>query len=131
MIQKKNPNAILTSVDLKKFHDENADFIECDLSSSRDRTKLTEQKYDVLCCTDVFEHLDKTFIDDVIQMCSLLSPKCVLCIANHSDILNGVELHTIQENDSWWEQRLRKHFIIERKEIKYNGKLYMYLCTSK
>jgi hypothetical protein len=116
---------------LKKFHNENADFIGCDLSSSRDRTKLTEQKYDVLCCTDVFEHLDKTFIDDVIHMCSLLSPTCVLCIANHSDILNGVELHTIQENDSWWESRMKKHFNIIRKEVKYDGKLYMYLCASK
>jgi len=131
LIRMNYPNVKLTSVDIQKFNDEKETFIRCDLSSHDDRLNLLDKKYDVLCCTDVFEHLDKTFIDDVINMCSLLSKKCILCIANHSDIINGVELHTIQENDIWWESHLDKHLIIEQKVVLYNGTLYTYLCTSK
>ena len=64
-------------------------------------------------------------------MCSMLSNNCVLAIANHSDVMNGIELHTIQENDKWWELYLTKYFVIEKKEIRYNGTLYMYFCTKK
>ncbi|NBR60034.1 MAG: class I SAM-dependent methyltransferase [Actinobacteria bacterium] len=124
-------NLEITSVDLKKFHNHNnIKFIECDLSKSSDRNKLLENEYDILICSDVFEHLDKSFIEDVIIMCSKLSKTCIFSIANHSDIINGVELHTIQEKDSWWENIITKYFQINKKDIYYNGILYMYICTS-
>jgi trans-aconitate methyltransferase len=131
MIKDVFPNSIITSVDLEKFNNENVNFKQCNLSNANERNSLTTNIYDVLCCTDVFEHLDKSFIEDVIQMCSILSNKCVLAIANHSDVQNGIELHTIQENDNWWDSYLTKYFIIEKKEMHYDGRLYMYFCTKK
>jgi 2-polyprenyl-3-methyl-5-hydroxy-6-metoxy-1,4-benzoquinol methylase len=124
-------NYSLTSVDLDKFHNELCDtFIKCDLSQEKDRLQLLEKKYDILICTDVFEHLDKSFIENVIHMCSKLSQKCIFGIANHSDILNNVELHTIQENDIWWENILNKYFNIIKKDVYYGDKLYMYVCET-
>lgn len=131
MVKNCFPNSTITSVDLEKFNNENVNFKKCDLSNADDRNNLIDNSYNVLCCTDVFEHLDKSFIEDVIKMCSVLSKNCVLAIANHSDIMNGIELHTIQENDKWWELYLTKYFVIEKKEIRYNGTLYMYFCTKK
>ena len=126
------PNLSITSVDLKQFHNYDIDsFIRCDLSKQDDREKLLNNTYDILVCTDVFEHLDKRFIEDVVVMCAKLSKKCIFGIANHSDIWNGVELHTIQENDMWWDNLLKKYFIIDKKDTMFNNRLYMYICTSK
>jgi|688.fasta_scaffold1037775_1 2-polyprenyl-3-methyl-5-hydroxy-6-metoxy-1,4-benzoquinol methylase len=130
LILKNFKDCKITSVDLEKFNNLDINFIKCDLSSVNDRNTLTNKKYDVLTCTDVFEHLDKSFIEEVIVSCSLLSKECIFAIANHSDIINNIELHTIQENDSWWEKYLLKYFEIKCKKIEYNGKLYMYKCKS-
>jgi len=122
----------ITSVDLKKFNDIPVNnFIPCDLSKEPDRANIIIRKYDVVTCLDVFEHLDKFYIEDVIKMCATISPISVFSIANHSDIINGIELHTIQENDIWWEQILLKYFTITDKKMCYNGRLYMYICESK
>ena len=54
-------------------------------------------------------------------------------LANISDTIhsiNNIELHTIQENDFWWEKYLLKYFEIESKKIEYGGKLYMYKCKT-
>jgi 2-polyprenyl-3-methyl-5-hydroxy-6-metoxy-1,4-benzoquinol methylase len=120
-------NNEITSVDLKQFHSEPVDaFIPCNLSNPEDRNLLLEKKYDILICTDVFEHLQKSFIEDVICMCSRLADICILSIANHSDVWNGIELHTIRENDKWWENALLKYFVIEDKQTVYGGRLYNY-----
>jgi 2-polyprenyl-3-methyl-5-hydroxy-6-metoxy-1,4-benzoquinol methylase len=132
MINNSNiPNMTITSVDLKQFHNYHVNtFIECDLSKEEDRNKLINDNYDILICTDVFEHLDKSFIEDVVIMCAKLSKKCIFGIANHSDIWNGVQLHTIQENDIWWDNLLNKYFYINKKDIMCDNQLYMYVCTS-
>jgi 2-polyprenyl-3-methyl-5-hydroxy-6-metoxy-1,4-benzoquinol methylase len=125
-------NYKITSVDLSKFHNESCDkFIVCNLSKEEDRNILIKDTYDILICTDVFEHLDKSYIEDVIKMCSQMSSKCIFGIANHSSIVNGIELHTIQENDIWWDNILVKYFNIEKKEFYVNGLLYYYICNTK
>lgn len=125
-------NLSITSVDLKQFHNYQINnFIDCDLSKSEDRHKLLNDNYDILVCTDVFEHLDKSFIEDVISMCSKLSKRCIFGIANHSDVWNGIELHTIQESDAWWENLLNKYFTIDRKNKMFGDRLYMYVCSTK
>lgn len=124
-------NSNITSVDLDKFNDIPVNFKKCNLSLYQDRDNLLTSKYDILTCTDVLEHLDKSFIEDVILMFSKLSKDCIFSIANHSDIVNNVQLHTIQENDLWWDDKLLKYFSITKKQIEYNGQLYMYVCKSK
>uniref|UniRef100_A0A6C0HBS4 Methyltransferase domain-containing protein n=1 Tax=viral metagenome TaxID=1070528 RepID=A0A6C0HBS4_9ZZZZ len=132
LVKKRFINSNITSADLNNFHNNNdVNFVKCNLSNPDNRDALLNSKYDILTCTDVFEHLDKFFIEDVIEMCSKLSDVCIFAIANHSDIINNVELHTIQENDLWWDEKLNKFFYIEKKEIKYEGILYLYVCISK
>lgn len=124
------PNSVITSVDLKKFHNCNVnEFITCDLSKESDRDKI-QGKYDILICTDVFEHLDKCFIQDVIYLCARLSSTCILAIANHSDIINGIELHTIQECSDWWDVLIKKYFNIDKYDMFYQNRLYIYECSS-
>jgi hypothetical protein len=124
-------NLKITSVDLDNYHNLDIDeFIKCNLSKKDDIDALLTNKYDILICTDVFEHLDKSFIEDVIKMCSKISTYSIFAIANHSDIWNGIELHTIQENDIWWENLLNKYFILDKKEVHYNGRLYMYVAKT-
>jgi cyclopropane fatty-acyl-phospholipid synthase-like methyltransferase len=125
-------NYSITSVDLNMYHSENVDnFIRCDLSSPVQREALLEKQFDILTCTDVLEHLDKSFIEDVLRLYSNLSTYSILAIANHSDIIDGVELHTIQQNDTWWENYILKYFSIVDKQTFYNGRLYMYVCKTQ
>lgn len=125
-------NLKTTSVDLDNFHNVIVDnFIKCDLSKELDRNNLLNSKYDILICTDVFEHLDKSFIEDVIELCSKISKYSIIAIANHSDIWNGIELHTIQENIDWWNAILDKYFYINYSESLINDCLYIYRLTSK
>lgn len=127
LVKEHFPNAIITSVDLHKFHDNHVDyFIECNLMENNDRVKLLGKKYNVLVCTDVLEHLDKRYINEVFQLFYSLADKALIAIANHSDILNGVELHTIQESDIWWDNCITKYYKICQCIHKYDGILYMY-----
>jgi 2-polyprenyl-3-methyl-5-hydroxy-6-metoxy-1,4-benzoquinol methylase len=131
LIKESFNNAKITSVDLEKFHfKEVNNFIKCDLSNSNDRAKLLENKYDILVSTDVLEHLDISFIDDVIQMFSKMSHKSILAVANHSDIINGVELHTIQKEKFWWNNLIGKYFNINECLEKYNGRLFLYKLSN-
>ena len=123
-------NSVITSVDLHKFHPYEVNtFITCDLSNNNDRNKITGT-YDVVVSTDVFEHLDKSFINDIITMCSRLSNTCIFAIANHSDIINGIELHTIQEPHTYWNALLEPYFTIQEIIIMHDNQLYLYNCIT-
>lgn len=123
------PNSEITSVDLNQFHNENiVEFIKCDLSVETDRQKLLEKSYDVVTCTDVLEHLDESFIEEVIQMLSKLAKHSILAIANHSDIWNGIELHTIQKDCDWWTRLIEKYYVIRASQVLYNNRLYEFDC---
>jgi cyclopropane fatty-acyl-phospholipid synthase-like methyltransferase len=122
----------ITSLDVSKFHNYDVDFINCDLSKKEDLDKLKNFKFDILTCTDVFEHLDKSFIDNVIDMCSQIGTYCLFVIANHSDKWNNIELHTIQENIEWWREKLIKYFTINSEKSLYKGGwLYFFECVKK
>lgn len=102
MIKKQYPHIEITSTDLSKFHDVDVkEFREVDLSN-KDTLFEVDEKYDLLTCLDVLEHLDDSFIKDVFEWFSKISKKQILTIANHSEIQNGVEIHTIQEDMSYW-----------------------------
>lgn len=122
------PNMTLTAVDLNNYHNLEIDkFIKCDLSIAEQRAIVQSSgPYDILICTDVFEHLNESFIEDVVAMCSGLASNSIIAIANHPDIQNGVELHTIQKDSSWWDTLLKKYFTIVEKSIHYDNMLYMY-----
>jgi hypothetical protein len=122
---KKFPVAKLTAVDLENFS-KFPNFIKCDLSKIDSRNNLLNEKYDYLSSTDLLEHLDKSFIDDVVCLFSKLADTCLISVANHSDVINGIELHTIQENDIWWDAIFSRYFTILDKQISSCGFIYMY-----
>jgi 2-polyprenyl-3-methyl-5-hydroxy-6-metoxy-1,4-benzoquinol methylase len=126
-IQANFKNAIITSVDLERFNTiSGITFIQCDLSKAEDRNKLLLKKYDVVVSTDVLEHLDISFITEVIELFSKLSNKSILAIANHSDVWNGIELHTIQGNSIWWMNLLNKYFKLQKFESIFDDILYLF-----
>ena len=67
-------------------------------------------KHEAFYCMDVLEHLQLHELVENIKALSKIAPVGLLGIANHSDMWNGVELHTIQEDSSWWSQALKGYF---------------------
>ena len=124
-----HPNINITSCDLKKFHDFDVDFIQINLCDN-ENVKI-DNKYDLLTCLDVLEHLEKTCVDNVLRLFSNISKHSLITIANHSDIKNGVELHIIQENMGYWSPIIEKYFQINNVDTKYDGRLYLLELTSK
>jgi 2-polyprenyl-3-methyl-5-hydroxy-6-metoxy-1,4-benzoquinol methylase len=132
-IHKLYPKTRITSSDIKRFHQEDVShFIKCDLSSEEDRNNLLASgTYDIITCTDVLEHLEKSFIIDVIETISKLANYAILAIANHSDIWEGYELHIIQEGNEYWEDLITQYFEIVDKQNTYNDMLMMYVLKRK
>lgn len=90
------------------------------------------QIFDGLICMDVLEHIPYENIDETIFSLSKMSNSAFYGIANHSDVLNGVQLHLIQENNNWWKEELSKYyknviFITDQ----FNGLFYYFYCYNK
>jgi len=125
------PNIIVESSDLKKFHGLNTKFHEINLCDSKTFKSIEDSKYDLLSCLDVLEHIEKDCVDDVLSLFSKISKYSLLTIANHSDKQNGVELHLIQENLTYWNPIIEKYFEILDTKKEYNEKLYLLTLKSK
>lgn len=128
LIQMNFPDVEITSVDLEKFHKRDvAQFIQCDLSKPASRDQLKKSgTYDLVTCTDVFEHLDESFMEDVISTLATLAPNAIYAVANHSDVINGIELHTIQRDHLWWSALFEKYYTILDFTSDYGGRLYQF-----
>lgn len=131
MIKSFDPKVQITSTDLKKFHNYDIPFFEVNLCDTNTFKNITPSKFDLLTCLDVLEHIEKGCVEDVIRTFSELSRYSVLTIANHSDVLNGVELHLIQENLNYWGPIIEKYFTILDQQEHYNGRLYLFTLKSK
>jgi len=125
-LAKEQLNCIITSYDLEKFHDIDVEFIQGDLSKEKDREVLQNKSYDCLVSLGVLEHLDEACIDNVINSLSMISNKAFITVANHSDILNGVELHTIQKDINWWNEKFSKYYNILETSTHYDERLFVY-----
>lgn len=135
-VSKEIPNVDITCTDLSKFNDLDYKFIDVDLSKKEDLEKLETNGYDLLTCLDVLEHLDKSFIDNVLENFARISKNAILTIANHSDIQNNIELHTIIEDISYWGPLIEKYFeIIDQGSYdfpqKNNNVNYLYVFALK
>jgi cyclopropane fatty-acyl-phospholipid synthase-like methyltransferase len=129
-----NPEIKILSTDLENFHNLNFDFRKIDLSDNKTFFEVNE-KYELLSCLDVLEHLEENLLDDVFSWFSKISENQVLTIANHSEILNGKEIHLIQENLDYWEPIILNHLEIISKETKvfyHMGRPhYLYILITK
>lgn len=131
VIKNFDQNIKITSTDLKKFHNYEVPFFEVNLCEPDTFKNITPNKFDMLTCLDVMEHIESGCVENVIKVFSEISKFSVLTIANHSDILNGVELHLIQENLTYWKPIIEKHFVIVDQQEHYNGRLYLFILKSK
>lgn len=122
-------NILITSTDLAKYHNFDVNFYSMNLSNKEDRDMIKD-KFDIVTCLDVLEHLDESYIEEVIEMLSKLGKKIYLTIANHSDIFDGVELHTIQQPKHYWDNLLKKYFITLIEEVYFNNRLFLYKLES-
>ena len=107
----------VTSLDLANFHNiPSATFIKANLSEKSQREEILflfqDEKFDALTCMDCLEHLDKSFIDDVLFLFSKIAKRSIFTIANHSDVWNGIELHLIQEEPEYWRKIISEHSVI-------------------
>jgi len=116
------------SYDLQNFLDKElknkVTFSHLDLSDATSLNKIT--KTDILFCLDVLEHLEEKYVEQVLRRFSKSCDFCFLTIANHSDIIGGVELHLIQEGKEYWSSKISKYFDILSIESEYNNRLIIY-----
>lgn len=131
VIRNFDPKINIASTDLKKFHNYDVPFFEVNLCEPDTFKNIKPNKFDLLTCLDVMEHIEKGCVEDVIRVFSEISRFSILTIANHSDILNGVELHVIQENLTYWKPIIEKYFVILDQQEHYNGRLYLFTLKSK
>jgi len=125
------PDMKLTAVDLNNYH--NLDCVKhvtADLTQDSAREKISG-KYEVLTCLDCLEHFEEIYIRDILEMFSRLSETFLFSIANHSDIVDSVELHLIQKGSTWWTNILSEFFEITYFESLCDNRLYLYKCKRK
>ena len=73
-------------------------------------TKISDNEYDVGLCMDVLEHIPYENINQFIKEINRISSESILGIANHSDMFFGNELHLIQEDSTWWYNKLNEYY---------------------
>lgn len=78
---------------------------------------------DVVMCTDVAEHIEPELLDNVLSHIASLTKKvCYMSICTRAALKNlpdGRNAHLIVKPLEWWEERLDKHFKIQK--IKQSG----------
>jgi 2-polyprenyl-3-methyl-5-hydroxy-6-metoxy-1,4-benzoquinol methylase len=82
-----------------------------------------EVNVDFLFCSDVLEHLSYSDLDSVLPKLKKASPIALFGIANHSDIIEGIQLHLIREDSVWWSDKLSLHYA--------NVNVLGHLCNNK
>lgn len=133
LIRKLPKEKNIFSYDLDCFYEAsafgNVVFEKIDLSSPTSLHNI--KKVDLLYCLDVLEHIEEKHIDLILHNFSKKCNFCFLTIANHSDVINGVELHLIQKNETFWNEKVGQFFKINHFEKAYGNRLYLYQLSTK
>lgn len=122
------------SIDLDKYFNlTNIHFNSLDLLDNEQLTNFfyNNSSFDIITCLDCLEHLREESIDNVFYNFSKHSKISIFTIANHSDTSGGIELHTIQRDNSWWKSIIEKYYDILDYKEEYGGVLYLYHCKTK
>ena len=131
MASKHYPNLAITSADLTNYHNlHSIPFFKVDLND----IKTPIGKFDIITCMDVLEHLNKNTIENTLTELATSCKVLICSIANHSDVKDGVELHTIQEGAEYWEEMFKGKFEVVTKEDRYRlndvPRLHLYVLQS-
>lgn len=76
-------------------------------------SKLPLQRYDVVVCTDVLEHLDQNEIDAVLGHIRQLSDNAVFVVSTgvaKTVLPSGENAHATVQNADWWRDKLAATF---------------------
>lgn len=133
----------INSADLDKFHTYNVPFYKLNILNEFDRKILENKKFDLLTCLDVMEHLEKNQTDEIFKFFSKISKFQIFTIANHPDIQDGKDIHTIQEKLPFWINSVKKSLKINyiqrvkffskpdcNPELKRYNYLYIFITAS-
>lgn len=75
---------------------------------------------DLVCCIDVLEHIEPTFLDNVLEELSRITMKRGFFTVHTGPaakvLSDGRNAHLTQQPKTWWEPKLRHHFEIEHME---------------
>lgn len=126
-ILKQYPDIKISTSDIENFHNIDIPFYKIDLTNIN--TLKDIEKHDIITCTDVLEHLPEESLKEIIEVFSKKCKVAIFTIANHSEIINNVQLHLIQKDLDFWREIIENFFKIKNFEIAYNGRLYLLTCT--
>lgn len=126
-----------TAMDLENFHNLPIRHINCDIANMEKFSQVVEDikkdvsYYDYVTCLDVLEHIEEAKIDGVLEALSRLGVHYLFAISNHSDVLDGVELHLTQKPLGWWKERLSKFYHILSTKTEYSERAMFFHCKTK
>lgn len=73
-----------------------------------------KMRHDMTVCTDVMEHIEEQFVDDVLDDIFRLTVKCVYmaiaCYPARAILPDGRNAHVTIQTPDWWEHKIRYHF---------------------
>lgn len=76
------------------------------------------EDYDVVVCLDVLEHVPYILLEDTLKEISRVSRKyAIISVANHSDVVEGLEVHISKMPFCKWRDMIIEFFLILRSEI--------------
>lgn len=92
-------------------------------------------QFDAIICMDVLEHIPLSNLDENLTALSNMlrtEGAALFFIANHSDKINGIELHLIQENEHWWKEKLEKFFPhVTFLTSQFQGRGFYFVCCKE
>lgn len=79
---------------------------------------FADRSFDVVCCLDVLEHVPREYVLASLEEISRVSKKyAIVSVADHSDIVEGVELHISAMSFTEWKTYLQRYFNIIDSDI--------------
>ena len=125
------PQAKLSSCDLANYHKLNVPFKAVGLTAIPGQAWLSRQRSDVTACLDVLEHLPKDEILAVLYHISLAAKHAVITVSNHSDVINGEELHLIRDVPAYWWRSISNAFWIADARLLNEGRTYAFMASRR
>lgn len=94
-------------------------------------THCNNNTYGGIVCMGVLEHIPPEDIEETIEALAESADSALIAIANHSDIQMDVELHTIQEDEEWWEAALLQYYDECKVISRFRDRLFVFECHIK
>ena len=107
---------------LKDYQHVNADIL--------DFCESTDKRFDGVICSDVFEHLNPEDLNNYLLHLSKLSRCALFGVANHPDVVQGIEMHVIFEDENWWLNKFKEFYEAVKFIVKINKWFYLFECAN-